>query len=352
MAAVDHWHPVLASQALRDKPISVKVWDTEIVLFRPSPGTVAALHDRCPHRAMRLSKGWVADGKLVCPYHLWKFDGEGKGVSPCNPAMKPRGQKFDVTEYMGAIWVKPVESQAKLPEMDFQGMNYIGLDTGVIYAPFELVVDNFIEIEHSPTNHGIFAYDAQGITEVVPKVETLGESIHVVYEGTQRKVPTLSFTRLFIKPGAHLVIDFMVHFNPIHFIYGMKWYDAKTRQELPNRILEFAFLTPATKDETHIFLFFFSPLGLFKESLPAPVRSITTKSFLKIAHNEFLLDKNIVEEVARTDSRTDLKGLQLGKFDRVLRETRRLINSAYHQKDAAPAAQPEPSSIAATGTEG
>jgi phenylpropionate dioxygenase-like ring-hydroxylating dioxygenase large terminal subunit len=291
---------------------------------------------------------------LVCPYHLWKYDGEGKGTSPCNPNMKPFAQKFDVADYMGAIWVKPTESPAKLPEMDVEGLHYIGLDTGVINAPFQLVVDNFIEIEHSPTNHGIFAFDAKGITEVVPDVKTEGESIHVIYEGPQRQVPLLSFTRFIMKPGTRLVIDFMVHFQPIHFIYNMRWYDTQTKQQLPNHIREFAFLTPTNKGETQVFLFFFSTFGMFKPSLPSVLRSIAAKNFLKMAHSEFLLDKYIVEEVAKTDEGTELKGLQLGKFDRVLRETRRLIASVYHRDltKEVPEAPPQSPLPAATGTDG
>lgn len=356
MAAVDHWHPVLDSQKLKDKPVGVKVWGSEIVLFRTSQGTIAALQDRCPHRSMRLSKGWVEGDKVVCPYHLWTFDKEGKGCSPCNPNMKPRVRRFDVAERYGAIWVKPVESNAQLPAMDVEGYHLIGLDTGVIHAPFELVVDNFIEIEHSPTNHAIFAFDAQAVTQVVPKVETVGDSIHVTYEGTQRHIPWWSPTRLFIRPGTHLVIDFMANFKPIHFIYNMTWLDQKTRAPLPNRIREFAYLTPTNENETQIFLFFFSTLGVFSEKALAPLRNLVSQRFLKIAHHEFNLDKYIVEEVARTDKRTDLKGLQLGKFDRVLRETRRLINSAYLSgPDEAPAPEsiPEPViPLQATGTTG
>ncbi|ADO68573.1 Rieske 2Fe-2S domain-containing protein [Stigmatella aurantiaca] len=350
MTAKDHWHPVLDSQQLKDKPVGVKVWDSEIVLFRTANGTLSALEDRCPHRAMRLSKGWVENDKLVCPYHLWRYDSEGKGTSPCNPGMKPRVQRYDVAERYGAVWVKPVESNAQLPEFEVDGYHSVGLDTGIMYAPFELVVDNFIEIEHSPTNHGVFAFDAQAITQVVPKVETLGESIHVTYEGTQRHIPWWSPTQFFMPPKTRLVIDFMAHFRPVHFIYNMMWHDPKTNEQKPHKIREFAFLTPATAEETHIFLFFFSTVGIFSPKGLAPLRQIASKRFLKMAHHEFNLDKNIVEEVARTDKRTDLKGLQLGKFDRVLRETRRLIDSAYHQ---GPEQQvPAPVPLKATGTSG
>ncbi|WP_225411584.1 Rieske 2Fe-2S domain-containing protein [Stigmatella hybrida] len=350
--AKDHWHPVLDSQVLKDKPVGVKVWNSEIVLFRTAGGKVSALEDRCPHRSMRLSKGWVENDKIVCPYHLWKYDGEGKGQSPCNPQMKPRVQRYDVTERYGAVWVKPAESNAQMPEMEVEGYHYVGLDTGIMYAPFELVVDNFIEIEHSPTNHGVFAFDAQGITQVVPKVETVGDSIHVIYEGDQRNIPWYSPTQYFMPQNTRLIIDFMAHFRPVHFIYNMKWMDPKTQELKPHRIREFAFLTPVSEEETHIHLFFFSTLNLFSPQAFSPLRKLISSRFLKMAHDEFNLDKNIVEEVARTDKRTDLKGLQLGKFDRVLRETRRLISSAYHQGPLEQQAPPEPVQLKATGTTG
>ena len=50
--------------------------------FRDEAGQVHVVGGVCPHRAAPLGKGWLgeAGGKVcvMCPYHGWAFDGEGK----------------------------------------------------------------------------------------------------------------------------------------------------------------------------------------------------------------------------------------------------------------------------------
>ncbi|MEN2977509.1 Rieske 2Fe-2S domain-containing protein (plasmid) [Tistrella bauzanensis] len=41
-------------------------------------GTVHVFDDTCPHAEESLSKGWVEDGRVVCPVHFAEFDlGDG-----------------------------------------------------------------------------------------------------------------------------------------------------------------------------------------------------------------------------------------------------------------------------------
>lgn len=45
-------------------------------------GHVFALAAKCPHAGEDLSRGWCADGKLVCPYHRFSYDLETGRGSP------------------------------------------------------------------------------------------------------------------------------------------------------------------------------------------------------------------------------------------------------------------------------
>ena len=89
MAMIDHWHPVLESSELRNKPVGVQLAGEGLALYRTRAGTVAALADECPHRRMRLSLGEVVGEKLRCGYHGWTFDCDGQGESPGTPKLKP-----------------------------------------------------------------------------------------------------------------------------------------------------------------------------------------------------------------------------------------------------------------------
>lgn len=53
----------------------------DIALFRTADDRVFALHDRCPHKAGKLSQGIVHGESVTCPLHNWVIglsDGQAK----------------------------------------------------------------------------------------------------------------------------------------------------------------------------------------------------------------------------------------------------------------------------------
>src|SRR5690348_11691014 len=103
MAMLDHWHPVLFSHQLKEKPVGVRLCGREIVLFRGARGRITALADLCPHRRMRLSCGSVVNQRLQCLYHGWTFDCDGHGESPATPRLYANVERYDVCENTGAV---------------------------------------------------------------------------------------------------------------------------------------------------------------------------------------------------------------------------------------------------------
>ncbi len=49
----------------------VQAGTTDIAVFRTSDDQVFALHDRCPHKAGKLSQGIVHGTSVTCPLHNW-----------------------------------------------------------------------------------------------------------------------------------------------------------------------------------------------------------------------------------------------------------------------------------------
>lgn len=43
MTELDHWHPVLQSQALTQQPVAIQLCGQEFVLFRTQTGEIGAL---------------------------------------------------------------------------------------------------------------------------------------------------------------------------------------------------------------------------------------------------------------------------------------------------------------------
>lgn len=70
------WYPVAEAARLGRRPLARLLMDEPLVVFAGDEGP-AVLRDHCPHRAMPLSRGRVAGGTIVCPYHGWAFGADG-----------------------------------------------------------------------------------------------------------------------------------------------------------------------------------------------------------------------------------------------------------------------------------
>ena len=84
--------------------LGVRVGMTPVALFLLEDGTVSALHDRCSHANVKLSRGTMAGDEIECPAHGARFDCK-TGNHQCMPAVvgvKP----IPVTVEGGVIFVE------------------------------------------------------------------------------------------------------------------------------------------------------------------------------------------------------------------------------------------------------
>lgn len=72
------WYVAGFGSEIDDKLRRFEILGEPILLFRRQDGSVAALHDRCPHRLLPLSKGQRIGDQVQCGYHGLTFDSEGK----------------------------------------------------------------------------------------------------------------------------------------------------------------------------------------------------------------------------------------------------------------------------------
>jgi phenylpropionate dioxygenase-like ring-hydroxylating dioxygenase large terminal subunit len=125
----NYWYPVEWSTEIARSPKAVRICGEDLLLQRDPAGKAHALHDRCPHRGVKLSLGKEEfPGTVTCPYHAWTFrleDGELVAVitdGPDSPLCgKVRIRSYSVEERLGLVWVfvgdrdpHPIDSQ--LPE--------------------------------------------------------------------------------------------------------------------------------------------------------------------------------------------------------------------------------------------
>lgn len=118
------YYPVLPISALRDGPRSFMLMGEPIVLWLDDEGRPAAAIDRCCHRTAKLSKGWLREGCIVCPYHGWTFDRNGKctwfpqsELEDPPKVYKIRGYRCE--ERYGYAWVALDEPLTGIPEFRY-----------------------------------------------------------------------------------------------------------------------------------------------------------------------------------------------------------------------------------------
>ncbi len=64
--------------------------EKEFALWRGNDGVAHLWRDRCPHRGMRLSFGFIRENHLKCLYHGWEFRSDGSCQKiPAHPDLEP-----------------------------------------------------------------------------------------------------------------------------------------------------------------------------------------------------------------------------------------------------------------------
>jgi phenylpropionate dioxygenase-like ring-hydroxylating dioxygenase large terminal subunit len=114
------WYPAAWSRDIGRELISRRILGDDVVLYRTSSGSVAALEDLCPHRFTPLSMGRLKGDAIECGYHGMTFDCRGECVRIPGQAIIPRNAKvraYPIQENMGLAWIwmgDPARADASL----------------------------------------------------------------------------------------------------------------------------------------------------------------------------------------------------------------------------------------------
>lgn len=143
-------------------PLAVQVAGERLVLFRDAEGRGRALVDRCPHRGVKLSLGKVVDGCVECPFHGWKFAGDGSNVHvPWNPDAKRErlgATPVPVRELGGLLWLYTAPGAAAPTEPDVpEVLLRDGLSVATCTATWNVhwtrAMENMLDWPHLPFVH-------------------------------------------------------------------------------------------------------------------------------------------------------------------------------------------------------
>ncbi|WP_436491976.1 Rieske 2Fe-2S domain-containing protein [Actinokineospora sp. HUAS TT18] len=73
------WHCLGLAESFRDgKPHAVEAFGTKLVVFATADGTLNVLDGYCRHMGGDLTQGTVKGDNIACPFHDWRWAGNGK----------------------------------------------------------------------------------------------------------------------------------------------------------------------------------------------------------------------------------------------------------------------------------
>lgn len=188
-----------------------KILGRSTVLYRRASGEPVALHDRCPHRFVRLSMGKREGDDVVCPYHALRFDAAGHCVhNPHGDGLIPKAAKvqaYPVVERDGFLWLwagdTTLADPALIPDYGLLSDGHAH-SKGYAYlhmrAHYEIVVDNIMDLSHVDHVHGPLLNTAGHLSAQQPQVREDGRTVTVRWDWVQD--PPMGFFSPFLKrPG-------------------------------------------------------------------------------------------------------------------------------------------------------
>ena len=160
----NRWYPVLETASLGKKSIGIKRFGLEFVLWRDLDGTARALPATCPHRGASMAGGRVIEGRIECPWHGFRFDGEGRcRLLPCEgpDARIPKALDLPVhpiREEHGLVWMWWGEERSQYPEVPFyHDIEDRGAFTEASYVlpyHYSRMIETNLDVHHTPFVHG------------------------------------------------------------------------------------------------------------------------------------------------------------------------------------------------------
>jgi len=183
---VNFWYPICTSEELQGKePVRAQVLGLRFVAFRDADGQARVLSDTCVHRGGSLGKGKVIDGMVTCPYHGWRYSGDGKcRLVPflkdgAKPPARAKVDSYPVHEKYGIVFAflgdLPEEERPPLYEIEeYEDPAWRPSDVMILEIDcfYQRSVENGIDPFHNE-----FVHPAQGSPQPIPGTVKYSETL-------------------------------------------------------------------------------------------------------------------------------------------------------------------------------
>ncbi|MGW5381243.1 Rieske 2Fe-2S domain-containing protein [Nocardia sp. NPDC003963] len=161
------WHCLgLLRDFTAGKPHTVQAFGTKLVIFRGADGTLNVLDAYCRHMGGDLSQGEVKGDEIACPFHDWRWGGDGRCKQiPYARRVPPlaRTRSWTALEQDGMLFVwndpegEPPTEDVTIPRIEGAGSDgwtdwhwY----TTVVNTNCREIIDNVVDMAHFFYIHG------------------------------------------------------------------------------------------------------------------------------------------------------------------------------------------------------
>jgi nitrite reductase/ring-hydroxylating ferredoxin subunit len=191
------WQPVALSSDLKDLPVRIRILGEDLVVFRDLSGRVGLLELHCCHRQASLEFGKVCERGIICAYHGWQFDVDGKILdTPGEPARSTIKDKvcqgaYPVREYKGIVfgYMGPPDQLPVFPIYDVMEKPGATLLPGKIHSPC-----NWLQIRENETDPmhvaflhtRLFGVQFGAVKGAIPTLEFIETPVGTLYITTRR----------------------------------------------------------------------------------------------------------------------------------------------------------------------
>ena len=181
------WYVAGHVHELDEGLVSRKICNEQIVMYRTSTGSIAALEDRCPHRFVPLSRGKRVGDTLQCGYHGLAFAADGS----CSEAPNDDAaaiERICVRSYIAVerytviwLWMGAAElaDPKKIPDFSFMSnTEKFGITRGYshIKGNYQMIADNLLDLSHIHYLHpGV--HEGSDFANFTNKVKLEGDTV-------------------------------------------------------------------------------------------------------------------------------------------------------------------------------
>jgi vanillate O-demethylase monooxygenase subunit len=292
------WYVAAWSDEIGRTPFARTLLEQPVVFYRREDGTPVAMHDRCPHRFVPLSRGEVRGDEIMCGYHGLTFDESGHCTH--ERAKTVAQDRFCVRTYpvvdrYGSVWIwmgdAALADPALIPRFDFfDAPTHIIAGRGLTHvkANYTLEIDNLLDLSHLDFVHAKTISNGL-VTSGDYKVYQRGDTVH-----SDWSIPSTPAPRQFADligmskdprwdgVKADMLVDHWLNMRwdaPGTLFLDVGVAPPGTDRAAPIDMAQAHYVTPETDTTTHYFwVYSMTALGQPKELLDA---------FLSVVHIAF-----------------------------------------------------------------